>query len=199
MHRVRAIAASLAHLARTAEPKGPSYAGLSTPNGIRTRAAGVKGRCPRPLDDGGLRRRVPPASPESSLVEIRARTLGGPRRDADLLELAEPRCVGLGSARSITSGPSGSCPSFVARARTTSWRRATVARLVGYASISPPCELTLVAARGRPGRRAVTGMIPKRSRKRARRTGRALAVTVSSGDSTLASLVGPASPFRLDS
>jgi hypothetical protein len=25
----------------------------STPNGIRTRAAAVKGRCPRPLDDGG--------------------------------------------------------------------------------------------------------------------------------------------------
>ena len=25
-----------------------------TPNGIRTRAAAVKGRCPRPLDDGGL-------------------------------------------------------------------------------------------------------------------------------------------------
>src|SRR5258708_21468052 len=24
-----------------------------TPNGIRTRAAAVKGRCPRPLDDGG--------------------------------------------------------------------------------------------------------------------------------------------------
>lgn len=26
---------------------------VSTPNGIRTRAAAVKGRCPRPLDDGG--------------------------------------------------------------------------------------------------------------------------------------------------
>ena len=25
-----------------------------TPNGIRTRVAAVKGRCPRPLDDGGL-------------------------------------------------------------------------------------------------------------------------------------------------
>src|SRR5699024_4015925 len=25
-----------------------------TPNGPRTRAAAVKGRCPRPLDDGGL-------------------------------------------------------------------------------------------------------------------------------------------------
>jgi len=28
---------------------------VGTPNGIRTRAAGVKGRSPRPLDDGGLR------------------------------------------------------------------------------------------------------------------------------------------------
>ena len=27
---------------------------VRTPNGIRTRAAAVKGRCPRPLDDGGL-------------------------------------------------------------------------------------------------------------------------------------------------
>ena len=27
---------------------------VDTPNGIRTRAAGVKGRSPRPLDDGGL-------------------------------------------------------------------------------------------------------------------------------------------------
>src|SRR5207253_4178293 len=26
---------------------------VHTPSGIRTRAAGVKGRCPRPLDDGG--------------------------------------------------------------------------------------------------------------------------------------------------
>ncbi len=34
----------------SAQPKAEN-----TPNGIRTRAAGVKGRCPRPLDDGGLR------------------------------------------------------------------------------------------------------------------------------------------------
>ena len=27
---------------------------LRTPNGIRTRAATLKGWCPRPLDDGGL-------------------------------------------------------------------------------------------------------------------------------------------------
>ena len=32
----------------------------SAPNGIRTRAAALKGRCPRPLDDGGLRRSSPP-------------------------------------------------------------------------------------------------------------------------------------------
>jgi hypothetical protein len=28
---------------------------LSDPNGTRTRVAGVKGRCPRPLDDGAAR------------------------------------------------------------------------------------------------------------------------------------------------
>ena len=26
---------------------------IGTPNGIRIRVAGLKGRCPRPLDDGG--------------------------------------------------------------------------------------------------------------------------------------------------
>src|SRR5699024_2779356 len=30
----------------------------STPYGIRTRAAALKGRCPRPLDEGGLPRRL---------------------------------------------------------------------------------------------------------------------------------------------
>ena len=34
----------------------PAEASKSTPNGIRTRATAVKGRRPRPLDDGGLRR-----------------------------------------------------------------------------------------------------------------------------------------------
>ena len=36
----------------------------STPNGIRTRAATLKGWCPRPLDDGGLHC----VSPGTSLV-----------------------------------------------------------------------------------------------------------------------------------
>lgn len=30
-----------------------THSGLRTPNGIRTRATAVKGRRPRPLDDGG--------------------------------------------------------------------------------------------------------------------------------------------------
>ena len=34
--------------------KGLSPNFLRTPNGIRTRAATLKGWCPRPLDDGGL-------------------------------------------------------------------------------------------------------------------------------------------------
>ena len=32
---------------------GTRRTGLCTPNGIRTRAATLKGWCPRPLDDGG--------------------------------------------------------------------------------------------------------------------------------------------------
>src|SRR5580700_12067080 len=31
----------------------PGSRSSGTPNGIRTRVAAVKGRCPRPLDDGG--------------------------------------------------------------------------------------------------------------------------------------------------
>ena len=36
---------------RAAQTKG---FGTGTPNGIRTRAATLRGWCPRPLDDGGL-------------------------------------------------------------------------------------------------------------------------------------------------
>jgi hypothetical protein len=64
---------SLAHVARTTGdlkllvsswrllkwPTTRTFA--SSPNGIRTRAAALKGRCPRPLDDGAL--------PGSSLTE----------------------------------------------------------------------------------------------------------------------------------
>src|ERR1700736_4078063 len=42
----RALRAALQDLAELA-------AASSAPNGIRTRAAALKGRCPRPLDDGG--------------------------------------------------------------------------------------------------------------------------------------------------
>src|SRR5215470_19323248 len=41
-------------------PDLAGYSRLSGPDGIRTRAAALKGRCPRPLDDGGLRRSSPP-------------------------------------------------------------------------------------------------------------------------------------------
>ena len=41
------------------------------PNGIRIRAAGLKGRCPRPLDDGGTRTR-------RGIIPVRER--GGSRR-----------------------------------------------------------------------------------------------------------------------
>src|SRR5699024_11542143 len=52
--------------------------GASTPNGIRTRVAGVKGRCPGPLDDGGPGQRTarpkayPPARIDASDVCVDA-------------------------------------------------------------------------------------------------------------------------------
>lgn len=33
---------------------------LSTPRGIRIPVASVKGRCPRPLDDGGYKSKIDP-------------------------------------------------------------------------------------------------------------------------------------------
>ena len=39
---------------------------LGTPNGIRTRAATLKGWCPRPLDDGGRNNLKTPACADSS-------------------------------------------------------------------------------------------------------------------------------------
>ena len=40
----------------TGSPIVQSESAVSDPNGIRTRAAAVKGRCPRPLNDGAMRR-----------------------------------------------------------------------------------------------------------------------------------------------
>jgi hypothetical protein len=43
----------------------PKTCKLRIPNGIRTRAAAVKGRCPRPLDDGDLGVDLRPSPPQS--------------------------------------------------------------------------------------------------------------------------------------
>ena len=56
-------------------PVLPNRASTRTPNGIRTRATAVKGRRPRPLDDGGQRprtRRTTPCEP------LQHRASGGP-------------------------------------------------------------------------------------------------------------------------
>src|SRR5215472_10228924 len=56
----RALQAALQDHVLRADPPASS-----APNGIRTRAAALKGRCPRPPDDGGLRRhrRLVPVAP----------------------------------------------------------------------------------------------------------------------------------------
>ena len=51
-------------------------AALRTPNGIRTRATAVKGRRPRPLDDGGQNRITPGYSQRGSLEPRQLRSPG---------------------------------------------------------------------------------------------------------------------------
>ena len=55
---------SLADTPKPLQRQGFGVIFQSTPNGIRTRAATLKGWCPRPLDDGGLHC----MSPDTSLV-----------------------------------------------------------------------------------------------------------------------------------
>ena len=65
-------------------PQVPAHC-CCTPNGIRTRAAALKGRCPRPLDDGG---RVP----LRGLVTIAAGARTAPLQDNDVTPEGPTRC-----------------------------------------------------------------------------------------------------------
>ena len=64
----------------------------NTPNGIRTRAAGVKGRSPRPLDDGGLA-----AEYRCSMTDIRPATEGDFDAVFDLLTARSRAAFGISS------------------------------------------------------------------------------------------------------
>ena len=75
----------------TGPPNGAGRA--STPNGIRTRVAAVKGRCPRPLDDGG---RWPAGRRESGRTAAERRGVSLPGADR-------------AGRRRWASDPSGSC------------------------------------------------------------------------------------------
>ena len=48
------------------------------PNGIRTRVTAVKGRCPRPLDDGDVKgwERIPAGSPTTQIGSIAGEIAG---------------------------------------------------------------------------------------------------------------------------
>ena len=43
---------------------------IGTPNGIRIRVAGLKGRCPRPLDDGGTEEKYSKKAPASQFGDF---------------------------------------------------------------------------------------------------------------------------------
>src|SRR6185437_10814396 len=108
-------------------------AGRYTPSGIPTRAAGVKGRCPRPLDDGGASARVP-----SSLVAVRAATWDDLELATELLAAQRRAATGVGAVRPEFVRAEWELPSFeVGR---DNW----VAE-EGYASISGEGELKLAA------------------------------------------------------
>jgi hypothetical protein len=61
---------------------------LRTPNGIRTRATAVKGRRPRPLDDGGQNRITPGYSQRGSLEPRQLRSPGTESSNGHTVSLA---------------------------------------------------------------------------------------------------------------
>ena len=76
---------------------------VSTPNGIRTRVAALKGRCPRPLDDGG-----------QSLAGASERTNAGPQTGSRLqsapvaaLRRRPLRAPRLSRCPTLQAGPGG--------------------------------------------------------------------------------------------
>src|SRR3954469_13904472 len=62
-----------------------------TPNGIRTRAAGVKGRSPRPLDDGG----VPDGGYRGRVADMRVATLEDVDGVYELLDVRSRAAFGV--------------------------------------------------------------------------------------------------------
>ena len=133
------------------------------PNGIRTRAAALKGRCPRPLDDGGL--------PSCSRPERGSRqSIAGPTSGPSWSELGSvARWIGMGS----TGGSEAYFAAWVSnRARRCSRAVHARTRRIRVGPFAEPWER---AGRDRsavderhPGRRAST---PTRSWQPRRDTG----------------------------
>lgn len=83
---------------------------VTTPKGIRTPVAGMKSRCPRPLDDGGkggaiepenYHRATPPSSAECSEPATRGQQNGRGASNPFGVECLERRRVRMGSAPSF--------------------------------------------------------------------------------------------------
>ena len=112
--------------------RAPWTGRAGTPSGIRTRATGVKGRRPRPLDDGGRGRRRIAARPECTRGRVALERRGiaplaaPPTRAAD----AAPRAA-RGCGRERRSGGSAPLSRAVRVQRAAAPSRGGAARRVG--------------------------------------------------------------------
>ena len=166
----------------TVEPKRLYAAVFDTPNGIRTRAAGVKGRSPRPLDDGGLSaeyRRVA----RIWLMVIRAAGWEDLGAVTELLGAQNRAASGVAGVRAEYLRSEWALPGFALGE--DNLVADDHGRAVGYAAVTPRRELVLAAADD-----AIADELLARTLARARTRGdEAVTVTVLAPDTSLAALV----------
>jgi ribosomal protein S18 acetylase RimI-like enzyme len=120
-----------------------------TPNGIRTRAAGVKGRSPRPLDDGGLQGQSSLSAVRILLVVIRPATWDDLDAVFDLLAARNRAQYGISDLHVNHLRIDWELPSFVVGS--DNWVADDGGRLAGYAALGSGHTLVYGALDGAVG------------------------------------------------
>ncbi len=164
---------------------------LNTPNGIRTRAAGVKGRSPRPLDDGGLSAEYRRAD-RIRLMVIRAAGWDDLGVVTELLGAQNRAVSGIGGISAEQLRREWELPGFVL-GEDNVVAADEGGRAVGYAALTPRRELVLGATDD-----VIADELLERTLARARGRGyEIVSVSVPSPTSLLGALV-KRHPFVLD-